>query len=248
MKNIEEKTFSLLASECEIAKSCIYEGFNKLLVADALYGYNYMQSFFNLSIGLERLFKLTLLLNYAHLNSKFPERRFFKESGHDIYNLLGKCVDIAEEIDDREVLEGLHFIHHPIAISIIEQLSGFSENTRYFNLNEISNSSLKAMPFKSWQYEIEDLLIKLYNLDIQLNLDSGNNIKEYEDFRQVRLEARKHSILFLIFIIRPVIRLLVLLGNKTRHKIPNTNIPYFEEFFTELLVIPKHKILRKKRW
>lgn len=252
MNATEEKSFFLLSNECEIAITCIYEGFNKLVLADPIYGKFYMQAFFNLSIGMERLLKLTLLMNFTYLNKQFPDKLFFKESGHNIYDLYQKCIEIAQDHNKRKIFEKLLYVNNSSThISILNNISSFAENTRYFNLNEISNPTLKEMPFKRWQREIEYVLISRYNLNKKFNFEIGakkDNMIERENLNKLNSTARKYTILYLVGIIRPILELLKSISDNTRHNIPNVCIPYFEEFYIDLLIITEPQILRKGKW
>lgn len=100
----------------------------------------YIQAFFALSIGLERMGKLIFLADYAiRNNGTFATDQDLRKIGHDLGPLLNKCEDIATSLDQSRdySLRPNDSIHQ----SIVEVISLFATKLRYYNLNHLSGSS-----------------------------------------------------------------------------------------------------------
>ena len=100
----------------------------------------YIQAFFALSIGLERMGKLIVLADYANRhNGAFATDKDLRKIGHDLGPLLNKREDIAASLNqDRDhSLRPNNLIHQ----GIIDVISLFATKLRYYNLNHISGSA-----------------------------------------------------------------------------------------------------------
>lgn len=84
--------------------------------------------YISLTVGIERISKLCLLLDYyIENNGEFPNNKFLKKIGHDINKLHTKSIDIKEKHSFQfQFLDNLNEIH----ISILDILSSFATNNR----------------------------------------------------------------------------------------------------------------------
>jgi len=93
-----DKKFTLLAQEAHLTKNTILTGFDLLLKANYFQdkdGYFY-SSFFNISIGIERLLKLAVITDYMLMNNySSPTIKQLKtQFGHDVKTLYSEGVKL----------------------------------------------------------------------------------------------------------------------------------------------------------
>lgn len=106
----------------------------------------YFQAFTNLSLGLERLCKVCLLLNYYHENGKFPSTREISKNGHNLEKLVNSLLAISEN-------ESLSDIHG----KILQHFSNFAESRgRYSNINYLTEGS-QIDPISAWKKIDDDI-------------------------------------------------------------------------------------------
>lgn len=147
------ESFQNFLIEASLASSSIRGGLtslNKCTITDKGTFYN---SFFQLSIGLERFFKIIYILQYMIENDlKKPDFKSIKSLGHDIKSLHKAAVEVGNRyIDDRN-----HLVLSDIQEDIINMLSEFGDQSRYYVLNTITNSKKRTSdPLESWNNIIE---------------------------------------------------------------------------------------------
>ena len=183
----------------------------------------YFDSFNSLSLGLDRLCKICLILDYIRREGKYPESNYIKQFGHDLEKLIIKVESII--IDQYEFTE-LHRI-------IISHLSRFANSKgRYSNINFITDGAT-ADPIDEWssidQYIIENSLTdynkkqfkkreQYYQFDNTIPVialgyesDKRRNIDSSDDFFQQYAKFESVSgyrVLFLIQIIQKLFNVL----------------------------------------
>lgn len=146
-----------LSGEASIASNTLKIGLEYLTNACKKYDY-YPLAFFNLSIGLERLFKLILVCesiiehNVNNLNLK-------KEFGHDLIKLKSKVDTIFKKY---QIADDLNII----SANMLIELSNFAKSERYFNLNYLLNNPDSICPVKSWSENVGNKLIENHCLEI----------------------------------------------------------------------------------
>jgi hypothetical protein len=151
MHRITDKQISLLLKEGNLSMSSIGHGLTLLRKADLFSKGEFYQSFFQLTIGLERLMKLIIIQNYRIVHREFPTNQVLRSYGHKIDELysevsgyysgrLGNPIDL------------------PICKEILSMLSSFATSSRYYNLDELTNSKKKSLdPIIEWK-EIQDMI------------------------------------------------------------------------------------------
>lgn len=152
--------------EADLARMCFATGLNALAKANHMQGGYYNQAFFNISIGLERLLKLTFLIDFAFANEgRFPsEDELRKRFSHD----LRKLYDEGRAIRARLVAEGetFHFdlVDADLADRIIDVLADFAQSAgRYYNLDYLVGASkLGRDPLEAWATEVAGYLATSY--------------------------------------------------------------------------------------
>lgn len=128
------ETFISLSKEAAFAYEIVASGVTQIRKANYAKKGIYYQSFSNLTIGIERIAKLCILLDYYIKNNG----NFLKKLGHDINVLYEKSIVIKNENSFKfDYLENLNTEIHQ---NILMILSDFAIKDRYENLNNIVNS------------------------------------------------------------------------------------------------------------
>lgn len=183
----------------------------------------YFDSFNSLSLGLERLCKICIILDYIKREGKYPESNYITKFGHNLEKLIIKVESIS--INKCEFTK-LHRL-------IISHLSKFADSKgRYSNINFITNGATQD-PIDEWskidQYIIEHSLTsydkkeckkreKHYQFDntiptiaLGYESDKRKNINSSDDFFQQYAKFESVSgyrVLFLIQIIQKLFNVL----------------------------------------
>lgn len=140
-----------LGREAQLAAELTAAGVTTLGRANyAQQGY-YIQAFFNLSTGLERLGKLVFVCDHAiESNGRFPNDNDLRRLGHSIQKLVQKSREIANR---RQLKLGFAAAPiDPIHSSIIDILDKFGRSTRYYNLDLVSGADVSrdSEPIQHW--------------------------------------------------------------------------------------------------
>ena len=115
----------------------------------------YLQAFFGLSIGLERVAKLVAVADFAiEKHGRFPNNNDLKNKfGHDIDVLLNYCDQLS--IKWRNGQNYSERPNLPIHKGIVETLTEFATTSRYYNLNFIVGREAKKIPEPDWRVVAE---------------------------------------------------------------------------------------------
>lgn len=153
-------TFQLLLNEGYLLRGCLQAALNSLLKSSNASREHLYTAFFTYAIGLERLLKLTLILNHCiEKKGSLPTHAEIKSFGHNLralYNSAEKIVqrysiDIPDEcrIDD-------------IDQRLIDLLAEFAISGRYFNLDALTGGGKSEDPLPVWG----ELLNEIYQRDV----------------------------------------------------------------------------------
>ena len=113
-----------LRRECQLVRGLLSSGITALGKATFSDPEKYYLAFFNLSIGIERLSKLVIIVDYKIKNDRFPSEKVIKEYNHDISNLLKTVFKITKCHD----LQLLYFYKKCIiSDAIISSLNCFAD-------------------------------------------------------------------------------------------------------------------------
>lgn len=152
-----------LGREAELAAEQLATGVTLLGRANHAQKGLYLQAFFALSIGLERLAKLVLVADHAipHGGAWMNDaalRRF----GHDIDALLRACEPIghAHAAQQRWGARPAARIHD----AIVANLTDFAKQTRYYNLDSLSGgkAARPVEPIQRWWAEVGTPILALH--------------------------------------------------------------------------------------
>lgn len=272
-----DKKFTLLTQEAHLTKNTILSGFDLLLKANLFQdkdGYFY-SAFFNISIGMERLLKLAVITHHMLTNNySTPTIKQLKNQfGHDIKSLHGECVKLITKYHPKQAKQPSLETEDQ---ALINFLTEYATNSRYFNLNEVCEASMDRSPLDKWleiarsvyerhtphQVRQKCAMDLIYSTDRAgrpngfttcLN-ESGHPMTVFDCLhRQYVIQKSAPLVIWrLVEILRPIHLLLEAMALKAdeyekRQGKPTMTIPHYEDFFYFLLA-DKAAIKRRKRW
>jgi len=272
-----DRRFSLLVQEAHLTKNTLLSGFELLLKANFFQskeGFFY-SAFFHLSIGMERILKLSVVTHYMLTNNyQTPTiRQLKKQFGHDTRTLYDECLKL------------LPLYLHPNSScptttanddALIDFFAEYGLESRYFNLDEICEAKQDRSPLYKWldiaraiyeehtphQVRHRSAMNLMHSMDrdgpqnyFTSNLDEhGHPLMMFDCLhRQYVIQKAAPLVLWrLVKILQPIHFLLEKMAHKaSEHEIQNNIkpmvIPHYEDFFYFLLA-SKDDIKRRKRW
>jgi hypothetical protein len=142
--------FSLLQQEGYLCRSCLRTGLFALKNANLGNKGDFYVAFFQLSIGLERLMKLTLILDYMVANQlNLPDNNWLKSFSHRLTDILRNIELIEKRVsnkdDVRNILKPASF-----ELEILTLLDEFAQKTRYANLDGLTGKQNLSDPLEKW--------------------------------------------------------------------------------------------------
>ncbi|MFU2048195.1 hypothetical protein ACLSZ7_00350 [Avibacterium gallinarum] len=155
--NLENLKANRIYDELEFVRGLLGTGLTDIRKADIQRKHFYFTAFSSLSIGLERMMKLCLILEYHIRNGDFPTQNEIRNYGHNLIDLFNKIESIYYKYDNEEnKLEEIHY-------RIIKELDGFAQGkgTRYSNINYIT-SEIYNNPIKNWVENIDNYIWDKY--------------------------------------------------------------------------------------
>lgn len=220
-KELKKETTDLLAKEASLSAMNLGVGLTFLRKYNfAQLGFIY-QSFFSLSIGIERLIKLILLYEYILLNDKYPPHNYLKSKGHSILNLFEEIKPLIKKYKCEEYFDRLD--QDPIHQIILNNLSDFATANRYFNLNELSGLTKTQDPVGRWNNEVNTIIIERHFdpnstknkramavaekfspfTSVRHSNENDHEIRDYENFMfaSLQVEAKQKYSMFYTFCI-----------------------------------------------
>lgn len=185
MKNLDKETKNLLAKEAALSSMNLGVGLTFMRKYDfTCLGFIY-QSFFSLSIGIERLIKLILLYEYIYTKNTFPDFKYLKSKGHNLSDLFNEVRKLSNKYSCDKYFDFLD--NDAIFNTIIQNLSDFANENRYFNLNQLSGNNKTQDPIIRWDKEINSLIIaRHFKENSQKNIKLKEIAKIVEEFSFVR--------------------------------------------------------------
>lgn len=181
--------WNAFAREAGIAGHSISSGLEALRKADYTDKGLYSHAFFGLSIGLERLLKLIVLIDYAVLNAgTYPEAEYLKQLGHDIERLHSEARRVHDRLPDRE--GRYDFPPGGLEDDILAFLARFAKSTRYYNLDCIAGRSSAAQfvdPVAQWSTKIGNQILERHYQPTRRARDDANAILLQKSLGQIML-------------------------------------------------------------
>lgn len=147
------RTFVLLQQEGYLIKGCLTHGLTALRQARVDNKGDVYAAFIQLSIGLERLMKITLVIDHmARHEFRPPSAGMLKKHSHRLLTLFDEPRTI--KLDDSACpLDGID--NKSIEWEMLQYLSDFATSTRYFNLDELGTASATTDPLSHWKKVVE---------------------------------------------------------------------------------------------
>ena len=153
------RTFLLLQNEGHLLQGCLQSALVTLLKSSSAERGPLYAALFNYSIGLERLLKLSLILDHCIVNKAFPTHAQIKEYGHDVGTLYRAAKKVVERFHV-EIPEA--FRCDELDERLIELLADFATSGRYFNLDTLTGGGKSADPLPEWGR----ILAEVYERDL----------------------------------------------------------------------------------
>lgn len=149
-------SFMLLQQEGYLISSCLSVGLTELRAAHVHNKGAFYSALFNLSIGLERLLKAIVIIDFMLNNSlAVPNKKQLQGYGHNIIDLYDTCEAIGIgrncPLKSRATL-------HSIDQDLLLLLSDFARVTRYHNLDALSASQAGSDPLARWSAILPQIL------------------------------------------------------------------------------------------
>lgn len=160
----------LLGREAELASKTVGSGLTELRnYSFGGFGYFY-SGLFSLSIGIERISKLILLMNFYKSNDQnFPNNEFLRPFRHNLKGLIAEVRKVNETLD--QPVAGDIF-QDQITEDILDILSDFARYHRYYNLDVLQGQGGKYSenePLARWDEKInKEILTRHFKMTPKL--------------------------------------------------------------------------------
>ncbi|EML0257826.1 hypothetical protein V9648_004292 [Vibrio vulnificus] len=139
----------------------------------------YYNAFFGLSVGIERLAKLILVVNYSLLNQgRMPNEKVVRKFGHNISDLVEAVENISNE---QELSLRYSKPTNSICKKIVECLDSFADarRGRYANFSSLGNPNLSSEePIEKWWSIVAEEILKehYYGKRVQHKVESNARV------------------------------------------------------------------------
>ena len=145
-----------MQQEGYLFRSCLSEGLTALRNANIHDIGQYYIAFFQLSIGLERLMKVIIILEYAATHDlTFPTTALLRGLGHDLHELVAGVQRIQASWPSHPLS---FLISSTIEWEILDHLNEFAKGARYFNLDRITAHTSRVDPLRRWKFILERII------------------------------------------------------------------------------------------
>jgi len=265
-----QPSYLLLQQEGFLIQSCLTLGLSHLRSANVSEKGNFYSASFQLSIGLERLMKAILIIDHMIKNNmSAPTIKEMKKKGHKLAVLFDAVGELQIHSGPNPVSS---FPRTGTAFEILTLLGDFADNTRYFNLNSLSQSQTVDDPLLRWsiiysKILTEDItekkreritqqsemmaamiggLVSVFAHDLD---QQPLNVQKMLASPQLQDAAAPHAVYYVtsvIHVLREVLNAISMGAYQVTAGGPAA-IPDMGEFF-HWLWMDRASILRKKRW
>jgi hypothetical protein len=150
----------LVHQESSLVSSCIFKGLTDLRLANITQKGLFYTAFYNLAIGLERLMKLTLIIDHMQANNlTCPKSDYIRGLGHNLTELLSECQKRANLLG---IPCDLTFSTAAVKQEILQLLNDYSKGLRYHNLDALTGKSSATDPLSSWN----SIIMEIYKNEV----------------------------------------------------------------------------------
>lgn len=225
---------------------------------------------FQLSIGTERLLKVTLILDHFH-RTGFDAGANFRRFGHKLLDLYGAAKAVSAHYDEQ--LPDLDSV--PLSKEILSLLHIFADGRRYYNLDNLLTRTTDIDPLKQWkailqavaQSELRQRLVRQATIEsITLEqLLGGMLVTEFSDLdgsslnnrtihfqAQIQTAAARYAVWHTVVLLSAIERLMsnasyqAMSRDCTEHA-DERWIPTMSEFLP-FLSLDRGDVLRRSSW
>ena len=140
--------------EAGIAAQSLCAGLTALRKANYAEASLYNHAFFCLSVGFERLMKITMLIERRAVGGDPPLNSEFKHYRHDLLLLFSHIEQLRENSKD-ELRDELP--DRELAMAALSVLNDFAQKTRYYNLDVLTKNSTvqdRRDPIEAWAQDV----------------------------------------------------------------------------------------------
>jgi hypothetical protein len=257
-EELDDKKVQAMFREIGICAHLIGSGLTTIRKANFVEHWNYGSSFFQLTIGIERLGKLILIRKFQRINNgRFPDNNYIRKFSHNISELIDEIIkdSIPKFIGKNAIVD-----------SIIKFFSDFARSVRYFNLDSITKEVSKDHdPMLQWKL-IQDKIVELHYKKREFSSTDNlliNSIEENAIFLHNDLDGKainsasdyfnkcktvdvvqKYSVFYIYNLIKDIIRVI------HEEECLFYTMPVMSEFFPLFYEksLTKQKILNRKKW
>ncbi len=263
------ESFLLIQQEGYLMSTSLCTGLTALRSASLNNKGAFYSALFNLSVGIERLLKAIIIMEYMlNNNLQVPSKKQLKDFGHNIKELHKSAVEIANK---RQVSVIPINELSSIDKGIIYLINDFALTSRYHNLDALSSSHLREDPLAIWG----DIIFEILKEDVSeyqkqkifgeavvfgeaieqhsITLMHGLDRKKLSTIEALALpglhdQAVKFAVLRIINFLMPLKQLIKTLSNMSYTlDLPMPPYPFMQEFL-QWLWDDRRYVLRKKRW
>jgi hypothetical protein len=270
------RTFTLLQQEGHLARASLLTGIDLLLKAnlDERKIGNFYSSFFQLTIGIERILKLVVIANHMLENNYKPptDAELKSKYGHNIKATYLYALSVRNKWGRKKVAPP---ISGSIEDKILDFLEKFANKARYYNLRELNNTTADRGPLGDWY----SICKKIANVEIgfgKISKDSerimhqmdeagivgysatfdfdGHPMTLFDEYWRMHLieKIAPHMVFKVVQFITPLYDALRYISfeamdYENNHQLKLPVIPHLYEFFVFALAT-KPSALRRKSW
>jgi hypothetical protein len=254
-----------LLLETSLAASCLGNGLTEIRQYSFADKGRFFAGMFGVSVGLERILKVSVVLEHLFRTGAPPNEEQLRGFGHSLSALLKAAREVNARcglgVDEAPMLESL-------TDRIVALLTAFAKETRYYNLNLVAGaqSSSSAEPLAAWARDIDVEIVRRHyrlsrarraNLAMAAALnntpgivvahtaDNGTPIEDFASFVAESALAetkRKYSV---FYIHRIALFCIGILEGLDRRFNPPLHV---SEPFRYLDIRERATILRRRRW
>ena len=270
------ETFKLLQQEGFLFQSSLTQGLTALRKAndsDPQKG-NYYVAFFQLSIGLERLMKTTVIIDHMWKNNlSTPSSDVLRRLGHRLRDLYSHLQSL-DGVDDNPLGK---VAPTSISFDILDVLDSFARTSRYYNLDTLAAGTTASDPIDDYKQVMqrildEDIAEKVVTRTIARQSTLATNMSpmvfavdpaaphesSHETLTRTLVNpalqelASRHAVYHTVVLIAALKDLIEFVVDSTHSAAQQMGqkqiaVPYMYEFL-DFAWLNKSHILKKKRW
>lgn len=159
---MNNQIFNALLKEAQFTNEMLRAGVSQIGTADYASKGKYFQAFTSLSTGIERIGKLSLILDhYIDHSGNFPiDSALTNQIGHNLVMPYSMSKEIVIKRSIR--FEYLKNLDDQLSQNVLAVLSHFAKGERYSNINLVVGKPNTSDPIGDWFENVDQLILKSY--------------------------------------------------------------------------------------